>query len=646
MPPNGTPTTRSYVQSDAERGDAEEVAEAREPEDVGPAREPVSAQRIARPRTAKPVFSASEADDRAQRHRAAPQDREAFVVLPHRLGARVRAAVAREAEDPGRVAALASGEEEVPHERVDRVRVDELAPALLRLADGDRERLVRRGSARAPRSTIAWSGSTELPPPSCAVDVVERRVRARRPVCVGERLGLEHDDGADRDRDAEHDDQPRQEIRPREPSCERGRPSDEGTAQDRRHLLDARPPRQTVAPLGRQLDVRQPAVAPASVELVERGADRRRRRRARRRPPLRSRGSARPRRRREARPRGSGGRRRCTRTPSPRERPSRGRPASGIKRSSASESRCSASDSARGAYGISSSRSPSPSPSAHSRSVSRKSPRKRVTTSSSESGSAWRNGRGSRRPKKLPVCVSRNRSDGDRSSPTTSSKSHPFGIVTTGPRGSSARVSSEIASETHVIASAREATRRATRRCIDAFALVPTVSARRCACATSESRRSATQRAPVARAIAAAIRCVEGGGEVETTTSMPCCRTSRIPAGIAVTAQVAFSSGTTRRRSWSRACVTARSSPCVPGEHLGRLSAADADVARAVHPRLGRHAKPVVAMQPARVVGREDVRLDAHRGQVLRELQRPLDAAAAGGREVEADDQRLHGRRS
>ena len=46
-----------------------------------------------------------------------------------------------------------------------------------------------------------------------------------------------------------------------------------------------------------------------------------------------------------------------------------------------------------------------------------------------------------------------------------------------------------------------------------------------------------------------AIRCVEPGGEVETTTSIPCSRTSLIPAGIAVIAQVAFSSGTTSRRS-------------------------------------------------------------------------------------------------
>ena len=115
-----------------------------------------------------------------------------------------------------------------------------------------------------------------------------------------------------------------------------------------------------------------------------------------------------------------------------------------------------------------------------------------------------------------------------------------------------------------MIASARPATSRATLACIAAFAFVAGVSARRCACATSESRRSATQRAPVARAIAAAMRCVDGGGDVLITTSISWRRASRIPAGIAVSAQVAFSSGTTSRRSWSLARVTTRSMPCVP----------------------------------------------------------------------------------
>src|SRR5262249_6478326 len=47
---------------------------------------------------------------------------------------------------------------------------------------------------------------------------------------------------------------------------------------------------------------------------------------------------------------------------------------------------------------------------------------------------------------------------------------------------------------------------------------------------------------------------------------------------------------------------------------------------------------------PAGVVGREHVRLDPERGQVLGELERALHAAAARGGEVEADKQHLHPR--
>ena len=119
-------------------------------------------------------------------------------------------------------------------------------------------------------------------------------------------------------------------------------------------------------------------------------------------------------------------------------------------------------DSRRGAYSRSSSRSPRPRDSAHSRSVSRKSPTKRAIASTREPWSACRNGRGSRFPKKLPVWVIRKRLAGWYSSPAKSSKSHPLEMVRTAPRGRSARISSAIASETHEIASARRATRRAS----------------------------------------------------------------------------------------------------------------------------------------------------------------------------------------
>ena len=47
-------------------------------------------------------------------------------------------------------------------------------------------------------------------------------------------------------------------------------------------------------------------------------------------------------------------------------------------------------------------------------------------------------------------------------------------------------------------------------------------------------------------------------------------------------------------------------------------------------------------MDPLRVVRRQHVRLDPERGQVLRELERSLDAAAARGRPVERDEQQFH----
>ena len=79
-------------------------------------------------------------------------------------------------------------------------------------------------------------------------------------------------------------------------------------------------------------------------------------------------------------------------------------------------------------------------------------------------------------------------------------------------------------------------------------------------------------------------------------------------------------------------------------ELLGRLAGLRADVARAVDPRLRRHAELGIAVDPLGIVGGEDVRLDAERRQVLRELERALHASAARGREVHRHEQHLHGR--
>ena len=326
------------------------------------------------------------------------------------------------------------------------------------------------------------------------------------------------------------------------------------------------------------------------------------------------------------------------RTPFPRP------PASGMSRRSASESRCSASDSERGAYGISSSRSPSSSPcgplpvglaevaeeaghDVEPRVGERLEERPRVAPPEEAPGVREAEPLG-RRPLEpddvVEVAAVRDRHDG----PARAERPRLLGDRL---RDARDRVGARGDELRNTLVRRRLGLRR--------HGVGAPVGVR-----DERVAEIGDPAWPVARAIAAAMRCVEGGGDVDTTTSIPCSRTSRIPAGMAVTAHVAFSSGRTRRRSCSRACVSARSIPSVPASTSLGFPPLTADVARPVHPGLRRHPEPLVAVHPARVVGREDVGLDPHRRQVLRELERPLHAAAARGRKVEADDQRLHGR--
>ena len=258
--------------------------------------------------------------------------------------------------------------------------------------------------------------------------------------------------------------------------------------------------------------------------------------------------------------------------------------------------------------------------------------------------SAVRNGRGSRLPKKLPVCVIRSRSTRRYSSPAKSSKSravrdrhHPAAAA----RARAPRPRSRRQRRRPRPRSARPGRRPRARPAPSAGRRA--LSVRRCGLATSESRRSATQRAPVARLTAAPTKWTELGGEVVSTTSMPSRRTIRIAAGIAVRFQGTFSSGTSSAAAEEpRLGRRARRGPSFRAAP-GGPAAARAEVARAMHPRLGRRLELVVAVHPLRVVRREHVRLDPERRQVGRGLQRALDAAAARGREVERDEQDLHG---
>ena len=198
----------------------------------------------------------------------------------------------------------------------------------------------------------------------------------------------------------------------------------------------------------------------------------------------------------------------------------------------------------------------------NSRSPGRKSPTKRTVTSSSpEAASACRNGFGSRLPKNEPACVSRKRSPRVYSSPAKSSKSQPFVIVVTDPRGSSPRVSAAIDSAAATMASAWEATSRATPARVFRLATAAIPCEARCGCSTIESRRSATHFTPVVRFTAAPIRWTDPGGDVVSTTSIPSLRTIEIAFGIAVAFHVTFSSGTSRRRPIVDARRSARSMP-------------------------------------------------------------------------------------
>ena len=158
----------------------------------------------------------------------------------------------------------------------------------------------------------------------------------------------------------------------------------------------------------------------------------------------------------------------------------------------------------------------------------------------------------------------------------------------------------------------------------------------------SESRRSATQRTPVARLTAAPRRFTEPGGEEVTTTSMPCLRTSLIAAGTAVRSQGELGSGTSRRLAVSAACRRRRATPVRPGElFLGPVDARG-EVPRLVDDRRGRRHERLVAVHALRVRGHQHVRLDPELGQVRCHLERARNAAAARRGPVHRRQKNLH----
>ncbi len=192
-------------------------------------------------------------------------------------------------------------------------------------------------------------------------------------------------------------------------------------------------------------------------------------------------------------------------------------------------------------------------------------------------------------------------------------------------------------------ASARRATRRATCSFAAWRARAAAVSSRRCWFATSGSRRSAIQRAPLALWTAAPTRWTDPGGDVVITASIPSRRAMRIAAGIAVRFQVTLASGRRRRRAVTCAWTSTRSRPSAArSSSAGFRARGPMYRARWIHACVG-HAQLGVAVHPLRVVRGEHVRLDAERRQVLRELERALHASSARRREVHRHEQHLHG---
>ena len=123
----------------------------------------------------------------------------------------------------------------------------------------------------------------------------------------------------------------------------------------------------------------------------------------------------------------------------------------------------------------------------------------------------------------------------------------------------------------------------------------------------------------------------------------PLPRTIRIAAGIAVRFQGTFSSGTSRRRPNRRACVPRRASPTVPcSSSAGRRPRGPTYLARCTHACVGGSSSSSRCTHFGSSGASTCVSIPSA-GQVRRRLQRALDSAAPGRREVQRDEQDLHG---
>ena len=228
-------------------------------------------------------------------------------------------------------------------------------------------------------------------------------------------------------------------------------------------------------------------------------------------------------------------------------------------------------------------------------------------------------------------CVGR--AAGDRSArtsrPAKSSKSQPFAIVTTRPFGSSARVSSVIASAAVTIASAWRATSCATparafsfTKAAGTFVRAVRVQHDRVAQVGDPGRaRRLLHRRPDQ-----VHRAGRRGREHDVDALAPGDRDRlgnrrRVPRHVLV--------GQEQPAADRRGTPQREVDPAPAVQLVRDPTPTRTDVASPVHPGLRRKRQLCVGVDPLRVVGCEHVRLDAERRQMARELQRPLHAAAA-----------------
>ena len=273
----------------------------------------------------------------------------------------------------------------------------------------------------------------------------------------------------------------------------------------------------------------------------------------------------------------------------------------------------------------------------------RKSPTNRATASRSASRNACRNGRGSRLPKKLPVCVIRKRAPAVYSSPAKSSKSQPFPITHLAARLEAAHLGCDR------LGHARDRVRLPGDEARDLLVrgLPRPRGGRVVAPMLIRDERIPKIRDParVGEPLDRRPYEVHGAGrrgredDVDPLLAHDP-HSSRDRGHVPRHARVGQEQAP---RGHLR--LDERALEAVGGTQLlGGLACSRAQVARAMDPRLRRRPQLRVPMHPLRVVGRQHVRLDAERREVLGELERALHASTARRREVHRHEQDLHRR--